>query len=125
MSRTHESGGFQGAISSMLSVADTCPNCGKLLGEHKRQSLFGAASGCPDSVRGAFPFISVGAEPTLGFDEPTFADAPTSSTGGFAPTSDGTATGVFAAPNPSGRPSRRSDLLAMTWNLTNGSEDFP
>ena len=99
----------------MLSVADTCPSCGKLLGEHKRQSLFGAPTGCPDSVRGAFPFISVGAETTLGFDEPTFADAPSSST-----------TGVFVGPTPSSvRPGRRSDLLAMTWNLTNASEDFP
>jgi hypothetical protein len=122
MTRTHGSGGYQGAISSMLAVADVCPGCGKLIAEHRRFSYANSGS-CPDMVLGAFPFIDDGATGRFDADDPS-SSSPATSPNGFPTSPDETATGVFAGPRPVGRP-RRSDLLAMTWNLAHGSEDFP
>ena len=122
MTRTHGSGGYQGAISSMLAVADVCPSCGKLLAEHRRIT-YALGGGCPDVVVGAFPFIDDGASVRYDPDDPS-STSPATAPNGFPATPDETATGVFADPRPVGR-ARRSDLLAMTWNLAHSSEDFP
>ena len=122
MTRTHGSGGYQGAISSMLAVADVCPGCGKLLAEHRRHT-FTYTGRCPDVVVGAFPFIDDGTMEPFVQDDPS-SPSPATSPNGFPSSPDETPTGVYADARPVGR-ARRSDLLAMTWNLAHSSEDFP
>jgi hypothetical protein len=122
MTRAHESGAYQGAISSMAAVADVCPSCGGLLSRHRR-SAFGAPDGCPNVAMGLFPFIEESSERTYDDDEPHTAPTSTSPNA-FPPTADEAPTGLFATVHPASRGARRSDLLAMTWSLTHGSEEF-
>jgi hypothetical protein len=125
MTRTNESGGFQGAISSMLAVVDVCPACGKLLAEHRRPMPLMGPARCPEVVLGSIPFISeVRPSGSMLYDDATDS-YPSSYPSGYPTNTDPTATGVIASPTPLGRLPRRSDLLAMTWRLANGAEDFP
>jgi hypothetical protein len=124
MMRTEESGGFQGAISSMLSVADICPSCGKLLGEHHRKILLATTARCPDSVFGAFPYIEGGPIPSP-FSDDGPSSSSTSPTGRFTTPPRETAAGVFATPAPEGRLFRRQELLTMVWSLGGSAEEFP
>ncbi|HEV2316629.1 MAG TPA: hypothetical protein VGV64_02770 [Thermoplasmata archaeon] len=124
MTRANESGGYQGAISSMLAVADVCASCGVLLAEHTRPAGIGSTPRCPESDVGAFPFIQGGTRGETSHDEP-FSPTSAPSAPPHAPSSDETATGVFAGTSPVPRAGRRSDLLAMTWSLAHGAEEFP
>ena len=121
--RTEESGGFQGAISSMLSVADICPSCGKLLGEHRRKILLATTARCPDSLVGAFPYIDDGLGLQL-FSDDRSRSAPAAPPSRYAAPPRETAAGVFATPAPEGRLSRRQELLTMIWSLGGYAEEF-
>ena len=123
--RTEGSGGFQGAISSMLSVADICPSCGKLLGEHQRKILLATTARCPDSLQmGAFPYIEGGLSAGL-FGDDTSSPSPLPPAPRYAAPPRETAAGVFAAPAPEGRLVRRQELLTMVWSLGTPAEEFP
>jgi hypothetical protein len=124
MTRSEESGGFQGAISSMLSLADICPSCGKLIAEHRRKFPFAASGRCPDTVLGAFPFIAEGAALGSKDDGSSFSPPP-APTRRYPTAPHETAAGVFATPAPGGRASRRQELLTMVWNLAHNTEELP
>jgi len=110
----------------MLAIAEICPNCGNSLSRHRRAGIpSGRAGDCPFVAFGAFPFIAPTAESSLEYDEATTPVEPSTPSNGYPSSTGETASGLHAAPIAApGRPSRRSDLLAMTWGVTHGSEDF-
>jgi hypothetical protein len=110
------SGGFGGAITSMIAIVDICPTCHRSMSLHPRRYPFGPAEECPERIVGAFPFIPGGAhgpKPRRGFGRNLLTTSTTS-------VSDESVGGSDAAPP---RP-RRATLVAMTMDLAPAPEEF-
>lgn len=124
MTRTHGSGGYQGAISSMISLVDICPSCGRYQTDHRRRYPLALSGQCPEAVQGAFPYVGEGSNDL--YDEPSSSPNPTPSTGGYPPTYEETPPGLLARGGRSStRSSRPADLLLLALSLASGPEDFP
>ena len=124
MTRTHGSGGYQGAISSMISIVDVCPSCGKFLAEHRRQHALVAPAHCPDMIQGAFPFVN-GLQDGPS-DDPSSSPNPATAPVGYPPATDEAVPGLYArGARPPSRNPRSGDLLLMALSLASGPEDFP
>ncbi|MHB8352011.1 MAG: hypothetical protein ACYDFT_04880 [Thermoplasmata archaeon] len=125
MTRTHGSGGYQGAISSMISIVDVCPSCGRYQPDHRRRYPFAAPGQCPEAIRGAFPYVMSDSS-AEGYDEPSSPPKLSTPTDGYPPAADEAPPGVLArGTRPSSRSTRHADLLLLALSLASGPEDFP
>jgi hypothetical protein len=119
MTRASESGGFGGAISSMVAQMDICPSCGSPISEHRQRLL--TAGGCSNVVFGAFPILSEGFAPSQLRVE--LWEAPASDAN-WPEAEDAKPEALTAGNRPANRNRQSADLLLRTLELPFGSENF-
>jgi len=115
MTRTGDSQGQVGGISTMLAENDLCPQCG----EQHPDSVFGlrggAPRGCPNLLMGAFPILTP--------PEPNRARAAISRALGSGSESPSPSPSPYGVPMPPPA-SRRSPRLAVPWPMPTELDEF-